>query len=345
MNNLLEILDKEGVEEIYIVTHVNGDPDALSSAYLLTKFLKVNGYRKTYLVVPKGPSSKTIEILRRLRFRISYLTNLMPNGEKFYIVVDTANPEMLDDIGKIIYRAQRNRVIWIDHHKTMHKFVESLPYKYIDDKASSTLEILLDIIAGYMPIENLLIDDKETIFLLLSLYIETKWLTIATDVALYWFSNLLNYLNIKIGDLLKYIPRQEVIETSQKIGIIKSFKRASWFKLGDTYISITHISGYHNIVSSQHIRIGVDLSIVYSYKKKVKIHIRASNKKNAQKIMKRFIELILSRFGDMEISHGGHQTIYNIEITNKLSKTMLNEVIIDALSKISTEEGLTLEEI
>ena len=113
---------------IVIARHIGVDPDALCSQLALRDVIKLNFPDKKVLSVGTG-SAKFIHIGK--------LDRLEAVEDALLIVLDTPDKKRVDsvDVSKF------SDVIKIDHHP----FVESFQgLEYIDDKASSTCEIIMD---------------------------------------------------------------------------------------------------------------------------------------------------------------------------------------------------------
>lgn len=113
---------------IVIARHIGVDPDALCSQLALRDVIKLNFPDKKVLAVGTG-SAKFIHIGK--------LDRLEAVEDALLIVLDTPDKKRVDsvDVSKF------SDVIKIDHHP----FVESFQgLEYIDDKASSTCEIIMD---------------------------------------------------------------------------------------------------------------------------------------------------------------------------------------------------------
>lgn len=346
MYKISNFLEQHRGKRVYIATHSRADPDAISSAYALKKFLNKLGYRKIQILVPEGLSTKTNNLLKKLSIKIRYYVDTPETTDNdVFIVVDTADTNLLSDLKSLISGIDMERILWIDHHLGNKSLVNEMKYVYIDTNASSTLEIILDLIALYFPIHRIF-NKKELRFLTVSLYIETKGGGIASSRGMYWLSNLTKILGLRLENLKKYIPKAEK-EVPEKMALIKSVIRSRWFKFGDKYVSITYISSYQNIVSSLHLRIGADISIVYSYKKRGKIHFRCTNVEETMEILRNVVEKLLERLKSLKKlgAHGGHASIYNVEITRRVSREEIEKIIFNVLEEVGGYMGKKVEEI
>lgn len=338
LKRLLSIPQDKGV---CILTHRRADPDAVASALILRKFLLYIGIRDIYVLHPEGISKRTLDLLYRLHVRWQYHEEIDDLMETTYIVVDTGSPELLGSYLKYVENGKN--VIWIDHH-LLKEGRGKFEY-YVDEDASSTVEILMDAI---MPIYNInYLSDGEARLIASAIYIETKGLSIASHTALYWIYYIMRRFGLTVRDIQRYIVFEP--DSSYYPAVIKALARAKWFVTGPTkyYIAITHSSGYQNIISASLQRIGVDLTIIYSYKKGLKIHLRCREggiERIHDKVIHKILEELERR--GLKPSHGGHKKLYNIEVIGKrFRKDYIERIVIKALKTASKEFGYNIGEI
>lgn len=121
-----------------IMPHVNADGDCLGSSLALKDFMESIGVRTRILLEEKIPEKydyldpdKTLSVYEGGEIE-----------ESFIVTLDTGDTKRL---GKR-FEALKNEVSWnIDHHKTNTLFGK---YNYVDISASSTGEIIYNILAG-----------------------------------------------------------------------------------------------------------------------------------------------------------------------------------------------------
>ena len=115
---------------IVIARHIGVDPDALASQLALKESIKLTFPNKKVYAVGNGSS------------KFSYMGRLdkLEDFENFLLIVlDTPDKKRIDykDYDKA------SKIIKIDHHPFIEKFDD---LEYIDDKASSTCEILMELL-------------------------------------------------------------------------------------------------------------------------------------------------------------------------------------------------------
>lgn len=342
MNRLLKrLLSIPRDRGICILTHRRADPDAVASALLLKKFLRYIGFKKIFILHPEGISRRTLDLIHKVGVSWRYHEDIEELESLVYIVVDTGSPELLGDYLKYVERSKD--VIWIDHHLLKGK-VREFEY-YVDENASSTVEIIMDAIMPIYSINNLKVGEAR--FIASAIYIETKRLSIASYTSMYWIFHILRRFGISIRDIQRYIVFE--VDTPYYPAVIKALARAKWFVTSPTkfYIVVTHSSGYQNIISATLQRLGIDLSIIYSYKKGMKIHMRC-REGGIERIHDELIHEILGRLEKKGIkpSHGGHRRLYNIEVTGRrFRRDYIERIVINALENTIKGCGYNVGEI
>ncbi|HIQ13209.1 MAG TPA: hypothetical protein EYH44_02335 [Thermoprotei archaeon] len=342
MNRLLKtLLSIKHNQNICILTHRRADPDAVASSLLLKKFFRHIGYRNIYIIHPEGISGKTLSLMQRLHIKWKYQVELHDVNNTYFIVVDTGSPHLLGDY--LRYLDNGKKVIWIDHHITGDKN-ENFVY-FVYENASSTIEIIMDMI---MPIFNInYFNEEEQRFIAAAIYIETRGLSIASHSAIYWFNYILKTTETSIRDIRNLITFEE--DVSHYPALIKALVRAKWYVTSPNknFIVVTHSSAYQNVISASLQRIGADLSIVYSYKNGLKIHVRCKDGP-IEKIHKKFIEEAINEIKSRGFTpvYGGHSKLYNIEVIGgKFRKLYVEDIVIKALNLVTKKFGYTLGEI
>ena len=127
-NTIFEEIKK--YDKIVIARHIGVDPDALASQVALRDAIRLTFPNKQVYAV--GNSSSKFGYFPKLDRMPSELDGLL-------IIVDTPDKKRVDipDINNF------NKTIKIDHHPWIETFCD---IEYIDDKASSASEIILDFI-------------------------------------------------------------------------------------------------------------------------------------------------------------------------------------------------------
>ena len=152
MQQILEDIKK--YNNIVITRHTGPDPDALCSQFALRKIIKLNFPNKEVLAV--GMASSKFKYLPRLDSPKNINGGLL-------IVLDTPDKKRVD----IKSIEEFDKSIKIDHHPFYEKICD---YEYIDDKASSVCEIVLDFAYTY----DLIMDEEVASLLFMGIVSDTN---------------------------------------------------------------------------------------------------------------------------------------------------------------------------
>lgn len=180
MNTFNEIMEQiQQYDTIIIHRHVRPDPDAYGSQLGLKSYLKLKFPEKTIYAVGQSEAS--------LDFMGTFDAVLDDDyKEALVIVCDTANAPRVDD-----QRFKEGKeLIKIDHHPPVDQYGN---LNYVDTNASSTSEIIFDMIAHF---NDLSIIDGETARLL--------YLGIVGDTGRFLFNNTTPHTMEVAAQLLKY---------------------------------------------------------------------------------------------------------------------------------------------
>lgn len=308
---------KNHPDNVLIIGHRNADLDSVISSIVLREFLKkILKIKKITLFFPGGISERTREILSKLKLKAKYIDNI-DKTEEFDIAyfLDTGGFEVIGDIGLKILDNDKIIKILVDHHQPVSDFIDKFNIKLTNPDSSSTLELILDIISRYCSIAKFKPNLLKAI--LVTIYVETRFLSLASRDALFWFTRIKDLVEIGIEDIRKLLFHE--IPLSEKIAVLKAFKRMEVYRARNYLMVITNVSAYMNQVSSQLSRLGVDIAIVYTSKKKqCKVHIRLSDLILNETGVNLYDDLLneMSR-ETRHISYGGHLGLLNIEYKDK----------------------------
>jgi len=312
-------------DNVIILGHRNSDLDAVFSALLLkhflNKFLKV---KKIILLFPDGIAQRTVDVLSKLHLNIKYVTDIDDiGGYNIVYFLDTGGVGVLGEIGRRILDSKLIKII-MDHHHVEKEFINKFDIILSNPDASSTLEIILNVITRFIPISA--IDRRYYSGILTAIYVETRFLTLASSDALYWFTRFKRASGLDIEEIRKIISYQPDI--SEKIAVLKAMKRMQLYRYTDHLLSVTEVSAYMNQASAHLSRVGVDIVVIHSSRKKdCRIHIKVGDN-----ILKKYhidIYEFLRMFYDenKEVSFGGHLGLINIEYKGNKCKKFIEEFI------------------
>lgn len=191
-NDIFEEIKK--YDKIIIARHIGVDPDALASQIALREAIKLTFPNKKVFAV--GNSSSKFNYFPKLDRMPSELDGLL-------IVVDTPDKKRVDipDISGF------SKTIKIDHHPWIETYCDM---EYIDDKASSASEIILDFINS----TELLINEEIAEVIFMGIVSDTnRFLFSTTSKTFLIVSELLKNYNLDVSKLYENIflrPLKEI---------------------------------------------------------------------------------------------------------------------------------------
>lgn len=263
-------------KKILITTHDLVDIDGLASCLVLKFFLnRFISSADVHLFLPEI-SKTTKEFIQKFTEKFPKTTIPLENEFKtltidIILILDTNNLEQVT-IPEI--NSSELPIIFIDHHLNLKKNYKRniASMNIIDDKFSSTAEIIYEVCKYYN----------------VELTLPNKYLLIAailTDSGFFKHGN--NDTILRFSKLLSnQLDYQEILSTlkidktiPEKIAKIKALQRVQLIQAGNWLIGITNVGSFEASVASSLIKIGFDVSVVYS-EKKSEYRISTRAKKN-----------------------------------------------------------------
>ncbi|MEM0026763.1 MAG: DHH family phosphoesterase [Ignisphaera sp.] len=261
----------EDARRVAIITHVNADPDALSSACALYKLIySLNNNAFVEILVPEGiglECKRIYKLCQRMNTIIDVIKrhHQLENKEPCdtCIIVDTASWEQLRIIKNYVF--QCNNIIVIDHHQYQDIQVldKSKKILFFGDEQyySSTAEIVFEMIVNYnQRLGNL--NELATILLAGILWDTKRFQRIAKNT----FRVVAKMIDLGADyeEAMKLIAVEK--PPSNRIARIKCILRHRGFKIriknSEVFIAISNVGAYESDCASSLISIGYDISFV-----------------------------------------------------------------------------------
>lgn len=175
-DKFLEILND--YEKIVLIPHNEIDLDALGSSIGLYMFLETLN-KEVYINIDETNTElgvkRAIQKIKDLDLNldIKNLNNIEVDSNTLLIILDHHKKEMSQN--QDIYKLSKNIVI-IDHHIEGRESISNCIIKYIDEEASSTVEIIFDLLSN----KNINIPNYIATVMLAGLTLDTNNFTIKT---------------------------------------------------------------------------------------------------------------------------------------------------------------------
>ena len=202
--------------KVIIMGHSNCDMDALGSALAVYRACCISG-KKAKIILNK--SNKSIDNImnclvdvaeyNQLFINTTEALNIIDDGT-LVVVVDTYNqkmteaPVVLDNV---------DRVAVIDHHRRGADFIEDTELFYSETYASSTSELMVEILEYYTP--NVAIPKLEADAMYSGIWVDTKGFTFKTGVRTFEVATYLRTQGVNTVDVRRYF--QSDFETYARV--------------------------------------------------------------------------------------------------------------------------------
>lgn len=217
-NALKELVDHSSA--VIIMGHKNGDLDSLGASIGLFKAVKSRS-KPAYILVDKN-SSGTKEVIAAFEQKEYYDDAFISeeqalniyDHEALVIIVDTHRPGMVESV-ELLKHAEN--IVLIDHHRRSEDFIENAVLTYHEPYASSTCEMITEILQYIQDSDRL--NQQEAEILYAGMFLDTKGFIFKTGVRTFEAAAYLRRLGVNPvnvrrlfkSDLASYIKRAEII--------------------------------------------------------------------------------------------------------------------------------------
>jgi nanoRNase/pAp phosphatase (c-di-AMP/oligoRNAs hydrolase) len=319
----LQYLKVEPPSSIGIICHRHADVDAYTAAFGLSELLmKLNGELKIKIYAPDGLGLLARKVQDAIYAEVSDV--FVPSGEKRFYVVDTGHAALLKEA--LDYLTTSNtEVVFIDHHPPNDSTKNIALARIIDEKASSTAEVVYELFK-----EASIIPTPQT-----SLALLTGILSDSQNLKLARLRTLENVVDIcKLGaDLqeareLLWLPR----ERSEIVARLKGSQRLAIYKVGEWVLSTTLIGSFHASVARALVELGADVSIaVGEHEEETRCCLRATQHFYKQTGLHLGTEIAAKVAEAYNGIGGGHPTAASL--TARIPEEDLENVLRDEIAK------------
>lgn len=221
-HSLLNLISESS--KVFIMGHVNPDIDCLGSAVGL--YSTVKSLNKECYIILNNSNNSIQLVLEKLEEDKSYRETFIDSNEcmnlidenSLLILVDVHNKSYVQNMS-IVEKIQR--LVIIDHHRKSTDFIEGALLSYIEPYASSTSELVTEMLQ-YM-IDKPKLKSIEAEALLAGICVDTKNFYFKTGVRTFEAASFLRKLGADTLDVKKlfadnldtYLKRAEIIKSSK----------------------------------------------------------------------------------------------------------------------------------
>jgi c-di-AMP phosphodiesterase-like protein len=211
-------------EKVIIMGHKNPDMDSFGAAIGVYR-AALNRGKDAYIVLDSVNEAisnvySTFEDNEIYEFINHEAAKELINENTLLVVVDTHRPSIVE-CEELLNRTER--IVLFDHHRRSTEFIENTLLKYVEPYASSTSELVTEILQ-YISNESKL-EKKEAEALLAGIYVDTKGFTFKTGVRTFeaasylrrFGADTINVRQLFQDDIETFITKAEIVRSSQVI--------------------------------------------------------------------------------------------------------------------------------
>ena len=236
-----------------ILCHQNADPDAVCSAYLLSRLLRrMNRRLKVVVVSPDGVSKVSARVLEHVRFEVG--ESAEPTEFDAIFTVDTNTLQQLGSMKQAVENSRRPLIV-IDHHAIHPETVARATVLISDEKATSACEVVYELFKAL----RVRLTKSEAVAAFLGLAYETGHFAIATTRSLKLACKLLDS-GVDATKALNII--RVPMDNSERIARMKSARRLNWENIDGWIVATSTVGSFHASVARALIGLGAHLAIV-----------------------------------------------------------------------------------
>ncbi|MFZ7119725.1 MAG: DHH family phosphoesterase [Eubacteriaceae bacterium] len=237
----------ENSEKVFIMGHQNPDVDCLGAAlgiYRCSKLLE----KDSYIIFNKtNPLINTLyeELINEDYEEVfinSEIARKNITSNTLLVIVDAHRKSYVED-NTLIDKSEK--IIIIDHHRRGYDFIEESVLTYLEPYASSTCELVSEIIE-YMD-ERIVLKEIEATGLLAGIYMDTKNFSVKTGVRTF---EAASFLKRRGADIIKC---KQLLKDDKDVFIAKveAIKDAEIYENNIAITTITYSSDKINLIAAQ----------------------------------------------------------------------------------------------
>jgi len=267
---LKALLERARPRKALVLCHHNADPDAACSALALAELLEalVPGVAVKCFAA-QGVSKVSKRVLEYLGF--SFSDHADPGWADVLFMVDTNNTEQLEELKEAVEaRAAEVPLVVIDHH-ARHPSTERLAALYlVDDKASSTCELILRLYEDL----GLELSPRAAKALFLGIAYDTRHLVFAGADTFLAVAKLVR-AGARPRELFPLLSTE--MDYSERVARLKACMRARVYKFGEWLVALSHVSAFQASAARALLSLGAHLAIVAGEREgRLRVSMRAT---------------------------------------------------------------------
>ena len=263
MEDVVKYLKKaaKAKKRILITGHPHADPDAAGSIFALEDTLSKLGAKVT-IGVPNSIAQMTKSLLKSTQRKLPINPDI---DVDVVVMVDTSTLDQLEELGEKIKEKKLDLIV-IDHHRPSKGLKRQAKFYYVNEKASSTAEIILKIIdklGGKVTPEVAKV-------LLAGVISDTGQFRFASDDTFRAVNRLLES-GTEYTKVLRAMDTPD--DPSKRVAMLKAAQRAELHKAHGRWIVFSEIGTFEGDAASMFVKIGADIAIVGSEENENKVRL------------------------------------------------------------------------
>lgn len=250
-----------------VLSHVNADPDAVSSMISMKELLKaLKRGVSVKQIAPEGVSRASSQLLSTFKERFD--VDVALSEVDLIALVDTSSPILLGGFEES-FKTFKGRVVVVDHHNPS----PDLPrrsLRFIDERAYSACEVVLGLYNGL----SVKPSRKVARLLLTGMMFDTGHFTMG---GLKTFEAAVQLM--KLGAEVEESARllQFKLERPEKIARLKAASRCRLYDADGWVIALSEVGSYQASAARSLIAVGADLAVVYGVAEdELRVNLRAT---------------------------------------------------------------------
>jgi len=265
---LLALLKKTKARSVILLCHQNADPDAVCSAFALSKLLeKTMPQARVQMAAPQGISKMSRKILESIPAEVA-ASQLIEEADAV-VLVDTNTLQQLGEWKSRIENSKKTLIV-VDHHAAHPETEKVSSLQIVDEHASSTCEL----IAGLYNEAFVRPDSEEALALFLGMAYDTRHFSIATSNAFKVAAELVDS-GVRAEDALPLLAMP--LDSSERVARLKAASRLRIEKVGEWLLVLSNVSSHQASAARALINVGAHVSVVAGKKgNKLRINMRSS---------------------------------------------------------------------
>lgn len=301
-----------------ILGHQNADPDAVCSAYLLSRLVRrINKRLKVVVASPDGVSKVSARILKHIEFEV--VQSAEPTEFDAIFTVDTNTLQQLGSLKQAVEDSRKPLVV-IDHHAIHPETAARATVLISNEEATSACEVVYELYKAL----KVRLTKTEALAAFLGLAYETGHFAIATTRSLRLACKLLDS-GIDGTRALNII--RVPMDNSERIARMKSAQRLKWENIGGWVVATSTVGSFHASVARSLIGLGAHLAIVGGEKKTgITLSFRSTSEFFSGTNFHLGRELAAALGAVMNGAGGGHSTAAGATVQGSIDEALKKSV-------------------